>query len=155
MYNFTGEYRVKMDAKGRIKIPKNLLLQLSHENSFPLLINRGYDQHLTLNPKDVWEEKTKEIRKLSYNKKKYRLAKRYFYRGVSRVELDNIERILIPKQLIEYAELKKEIVILAFENEIEIWDSAKYQRFLEEEPDDYGDFMENEIFGIENDEINE
>jgi MraZ protein len=155
MYNFTGEYRVKMDAKGRIKIPKNLLHQLNHENSFPLLINRGYDKHLTLNPKDVWDEKTKEIRKLSSNKRKHRLAKRYFYRGVNTVELDNVERILIPKQLIEYAELKKDVVILAYENDIEIWDSVKYQKFLEEEPGDYGEFMENEIFGEENNEVNE
>lgn len=107
MYNLKGEYRIKIDEKGRIKLPKDLIRQLNHDVALPLVINRGYEKHLMLYPKDVWERKTKEINRLNINKSKERQAIRYFYRGASELELDNIERVLIPSALLEYASVEK------------------------------------------------
>lgn len=143
MYNLIGEYRVKIDSKGRIKLPKDLLRQLNSETALPLVVNRGYEEHLMLYPKDVWEKKTKELNsKLRITRRNERNAMKYFYRGASMLSLDNIERILIPKVLLQYAELKKDVVLFAFGEQIEIWDAEAYEKVLENEPDNFDEILE-------------
>ncbi|MBK7093731.1 MAG: division/cell wall cluster transcriptional repressor MraZ [Saprospiraceae bacterium] len=143
MYNLKGEYRIKIDEKGRIKLPKDLIRQLNHDVALPLVINRGYEKHLMLYPKDVWERKTKEINRLNINKSKERQAIRYFYRGASELELDNIERVLIPSALLEYASVEKDVVLFAYNEQIELWDANAYLDSLEKEPDNFGEIMES------------
>ncbi len=142
MYNLIGEYRVKIDAKGRVKLPKDLLRQLS-EGSYPLVVNRGYEKHLMLYPKDVWEKKTKEINQLKLTRRNQRSAIRYFYRGATELNLDNIQRVLIPKALLEYAGINKEVVLFAYNEQIEMWDLAAYERDLEKEPDNFDEILES------------
>ncbi len=143
MYNLIGEYRVKIDAKGRVKLPKDLLRQLSNEDSFPLVVNRGYEKHLMLYPKDVWEKKTKEINQLKLIRKKQRSAVRYFYRGATELNPDTIQRVLIPKTLLDYAGVGKDIVLFAYSEQIELWDAKAYDEFLEGEPDNFDEILEN------------
>lgn len=143
MYNLKGEYRIKIDEKGRIKLPKDLIRQLNHDVALPLVINRGYEKHLMLYPKDVWERKTKEINRLNINKSKERQAIRYFYRGASELELDNIERVLIPSALLEYASVEKDVVLFAYNEQIELWDAKLYSEFLENEPVNFDEIMES------------
>ena len=143
MYNLKGEYRIKIDDKGRIKLPKDLIRQLNHDEALPLVINRGYDKHLMLYPKNVWERKTKEINQLDINKSKERLAIRYFYRGATELELDNIERVLIPSALLEYGCIEKDVVLFAFNEQIELWDAKAYMDSLNNEPENFGEIMDS------------
>ena len=143
MYNLIGEYRVKIDAKGRVKLPKDLLRQLSDESSFPLVVNRGYEKHLMLYPKDVWEKKTKEINQLKLTRRSQRNAVRYFYRGATELNPDTIQRVLIPKPLLDYAGVGKDIVLFAYSEQIELWDAKAYDEFLEGEPENFDEILEN------------
>jgi len=142
MYNLIGEYRVKIDSKGRIKLPKDLLRQLSTDEALPLVVNRGYEEHLMLYPKDVWEKKTKEINQLKITRRNERMAMRYFYRGATELSLDNIERVLLPKALLKYAEIDKDVVLFAYGEQIEVWDAKAYERMLNEEPDNFDEILE-------------
>jgi len=142
MYNLIGEYRVKIDAKGRVKLPKDLLRQISGDDSFPLVVNRGYEEHLMLYPKDVWEKKTKEINQLKITRRNQRNAIRYFYRGATELNPDNIKRVLLPKSLLEYAGIKKDIVLFAYGEQIEMWDAVAYKKALENEPDNFDEILE-------------
>ena len=101
MMNLTGEYECKLDAKGRLRIPTALLKQLGDEVSLGFTVNRGFEKHLMLYPKNVWDKKTTEINQLNIYNKKQRQAIRYFYRGATAVKLDASERILVPKSLAE------------------------------------------------------
>ncbi|MGE5356084.1 MAG: division/cell wall cluster transcriptional repressor MraZ [Deltaproteobacteria bacterium] len=143
MYNLIGEYRIKIDEKGRIKLPKDLIRQLNHDGAFPLVINRGYEKHLMIYPKNVWERKTNEINQLNINKSEERLAMRYFYRGASVLELDNIERVLIPSVLLEYASVEKDVVLFAYNEQIELWDARAYFDFFEKEPVNFSALMDS------------
>ena len=67
---------------------------------------------------------------------------RYFYRGASELDLDSIERVLIPKGLIEYAAISKDVVMFTYGEHIELWDIEAYERFLENEPDNFDEIME-------------
>ncbi len=144
MHQLTGEYQCKVDTKGRLKLPAGLIKQLSSQ-MLNFTINRGFEKHLMLYPQDVWEKKTKEFNQLSIYIKKNRQAIRYFYRGASLVRSDNADRILIPKALMDYAGVDREVVLFAYQEQIEIWDKATYEALLDEEPDDFSDLAE-EVF---------
>ena len=149
MYQFTGEFECKLDAKGRVKLPANLIRQLSGAGAYEFMVNRGFENHLMLYPKDVWDEKTKELNQLNIYIKKNRQAVRYFYRGATAITSDASDRILIPKSLIEYAGIDKEVVLFAYQDMIEIWSKEAYEQTINEEPDNFSELAE-EVFGSGN-----
>ena len=146
MYQLTGEYECKLDAKGRVRLPANLLRQFSGTGAYEFMVNRGFENHLMLYPKDVWDEKTKELNQLNIYIKKNRQAVRYFYRGATAISADGSDRILIPKSLIEYAGIGKEVVLFAYQDLVEIWSKDAYESMIGEEPDNFSELAE-EVFG--------
>jgi MraZ protein len=146
MYQLKGEYDCKADAKGRLRLPSSLIKQLDESGSLNFTINRGFEQHLMLYPSDVWDKKTKEINKLNLYNSKERAVVRYFYRGASELTVDSADRILLPKSLMDYAGITKEVVLFAYNEQIEVWSKEKYEEMLGEEPKEFGEITEN-IFG--------
>jgi MraZ protein len=145
-YQLTGEYECKLDAKGRIKMPANLMRQLGSDGTYEFMVNRGFENHLMLYPKDVWDKKTKELDQLNIYIKKNRQAVRYFYRGATKIVADASERVLLPKSLIAYAGIEKELILFAYQDQIEIWSKESYQLMIGEEPDSFSELAE-EVFG--------
>lgn len=145
-YRFTGEFECKLDAKGRLKLPSAIIKQLGGDENLKFTVNRGFEKHLMLYPNDVWEMKTKEINQLNIYNTQQRQAIRYFYRGATELELDAAERINLPGSLMEYAGIDKDVVLFAYQNQIEIWSKDKYEDMLGEEPEDFASIAEN-IFG--------
>ncbi|WP_235296184.1 division/cell wall cluster transcriptional repressor MraZ [Portibacter marinus] len=148
MYTFTGEYEVKIDAKGRVRLPSALLKQIG-EGALNFVVNRGFEKHLMMYPSDVWEKKTTEINQLNIYNTKQRRAMRYFYRGATKISTDSAERILLPKSLVEYAGIEKEAVLFAYHEQIEIWSKDAYDEMLNSEPDNFAEIAD-EIFGNDN-----
>ncbi len=146
MYQLTGEYECKIDAKGRVRLPSALIRQVGGGETIKFTVNRGFERHLMLYPSDVWEKKTKEINQLNIYQTSKRRAIRYFYRGATELTLDSADRILLPKSLIEYAGMGKELVLFAYHEQIEIWAKDKYEQMLSEEPDQFAEIAD-EIFG--------
>jgi MraZ protein len=138
MLSLAGEYEVKIDERGRFKLPQKLIEQLGNGRKLDFVLNRGFDKNIMMYPKDVWDQKTKEINQLSIYDTKERQALRYFYRGVTEVSNDTADRILLPSFLMEYAGIEKDMVLLAFTDIIEIWSKEDYERMIETEPEDFG-----------------
>lgn len=145
MYQLTGEYECRIDEKGRLRLPAALLKQFGTD-TLQFTVNRGFEKHLMLYPKDVWDVKTREINQLNIYNTKQRQAIRYFYRGATSLVLDGTDRILLPKSLIDYAELQKDLVLFAYHEQIEIWSKEKYEDMLNAEPDDFSTIADD-IFG--------
>ena len=131
MFQLIGEYECKMDAKGRVKLPAGLIRQLSSAGSMSFVVNRGFEKCLMLYPKDVWDKKVQEVNQLNIYIPKNRQFVRYFYRGASHLGVDGAERVLVPKSLIEYAGLSKELILFAYNEQIEIWSKDRYAEMLE------------------------
>lgn len=147
MHQLTGEYDCRLDAKGRLRLPSALIKQLgSVDGSISFTVNRGFEKHLMLYPSDVWKTKTKEINQLNIYNTKQRQAIRYFYRGATELSLDAADRILVPKGLAEYAGIAQDVILFAYQEQIEIWSKEQYENMLEAEPDDFASIA-NEIFG--------
>ncbi|MCB9032720.1 MAG: division/cell wall cluster transcriptional repressor MraZ [Chitinophagales bacterium] len=143
MATYTGQYQVKVDNKGRLRLPSDLLKQLEDQNK-KFVINKGLEKCLRLYPINQWNAITEEMNKLSYFKTKEREFLRFFYQMATQTETDSNDRILIPKRLMEKTNITNEVVILAFHDVIEIWDSNTYYDTIQE-PDDFSD-MADEIW---------
>jgi MraZ protein len=142
LQRLTGEYDVKLDSKGRFRFPSQLIRQLGGSDNHLFVVNRGFEKHLTLYPKPVWDELTTKLDKLSLFKANQRRFVRYFYRGASEMALDSSDRILLPKGLQEYAGIEKEMVLFAYKDRIELWAKAEYSDMIDDEPDDFSEFAE-------------
>ncbi|MEL6389681.1 MAG: division/cell wall cluster transcriptional repressor MraZ [Bacteroidota bacterium] len=145
MFRLTGEFDCKADAKGRVKLPSALIRQLG-EGVRSYTINRGFEKHLMLYPREVWEQKTNEIDQLNIYSAKHRQVIRYFYRGATEIILDGSDRMLIPRSLMDFAEINKEIVLFAYRDHIEVWAKDKYESMIDDEPEDFS-AIADEIFG--------
>jgi MraZ protein len=140
MNGFLGEYEATLDTKGRFLLPASLKKQLPEDGSSQFVINRGFEKCLTLYPMKTWEPIFEAIGKLNDFEPKNREFRRYFLNGAISVEPDSAGRLLIPKNLLEYAGLEKDIVLVSATNKVEIWDSNKYKQFFETfTPEAYSD----------------
>ncbi len=142
MSHFLGEYECKLDPKGRLMIPAGLKKQLSPEAQDRFVINRGFEKCLVLYPLNEWKTISDEVNGLNLYAKKNRDFARYFFRGATELALDGNSRILLPKTLLEYATIDKELVLFAYSNRIEVWSKAGYEAMLNDEPDDFASLAE-------------
>ncbi len=144
-----GEYDVKMDAKGRFRMPSGLLNQFGDYQREKFVINRGFERCLVLYPELLWNKISGEINQLNLYNKKNRDFARYFFRGAQEVALDSADRLLLPKRLAEYAGIDRDIILTAYSGRIEIWASVEYDRMLAEEPTDFSDLAEDVLGNLD------
>jgi MraZ protein len=149
VFRITGEYQVTIDDKGRLKLPAALSKQLQEQGiALHFMLNRGFEKCLHLYPKTVWDQKAAEVDRLNLYDPVQRQFVRYFYRGATWVTGDNAERILIPKNLADHAAIEKDIVLFAYHQQIEIWDSKKYYEEMAKEPSQFSELAAKVFGGI-------
>lgn len=146
-----GEYECKLDSKGRFLLPSALLGLLREEDRNEFVIGRGMDQHLVLYPVRVWKEELAKIHSRNQYVKKNRAFARRFQAGAKPVRLDGSKRILVPKDLYEWAGMEKEIVLVGAYRTIELWSKPVYEAWLEEEAGEM-EHLAEEVMGTAPDE---
>lgn len=146
-----GEFDCKLDAKGRFLMPAGLRRQLPEDQQSDFVVNRGLDKCLVLYPIQVWEAELERIQSKNQFVSKNRAFTRMFLNGATPLSLDSSDRALLPKRLMEHADLSKDIVLIAQIDKIEIWDSAAYQTWLESPGFDFEQLAE-EVMGDQDEE---
>lgn len=135
MTNFIGEYDGKLDDKGRLMLPSGLKKQCSAQFDGKFVVNRGIENCLVLYQKQDWEVVSAKVAKLNQFVTKNRQFIRRFNNGATVLDLDGVGRLLIPKKLLEYAGISKEVVLFGYADKIEIWSKAAYEKMMNEEED--------------------
>ncbi len=130
---FLGEIVIKLDDKGRMRIPTALKEAMSDKAGHRFVVNRGFENCLTLYPYDVWENVKSGVDKLNTFKKAEREFVRIFYSGATVCSLDGSDRINIPNQLIDFAGMTKDIILTPVKNYYELWDVTKYNAMMQAE----------------------
>jgi MraZ protein len=134
MTSLIGEYDCKVDAKGRFMFPIDLKKQLSEVFDKGFVINRNLHQKcLVLYPINEWNKLNKKLSKLNRLIKANDVFVRKFTGGATSCDADSTGRILLPKSLSEYADMKSDIKVLGSNNVIEIWDKKLYDEFLNQD----------------------
>ena len=127
---FLGEIVIKLDDKGRMRIPTALKEAMSDKAVHRFVVNRGFENCLTLYPYDVWEVVKAKVDKLNTFNREKREFVRKFYSGATICSLDGSDRINIPNQLLDFAGMKKDIILTPVKDYYELWDQKKYNDMI-------------------------
>ena len=141
--NLIGEFECRLDDKSRVILPSGLKKQISQEAQDRFVINRGFENCLVLYPMNEWKSISEEINRLNLYNRKNRDFARCFYRGATELTLDNASRLLLPKSLLSYAGIVRDVVLFAFSNRIEVWARDRYEKLMTDEPEDFSILAED------------
>jgi MraZ protein len=132
-------------------IPIALKKQLSSVVKKGFVLKRAvFQQCLELYPISKWEQLITKVNSLNRFKKKNNDFIRRFTAGVKFIELDTSGRLLIPRDLIDFANISKEIVVSSSVDIIEIWDKSAYEETIKDATVDFASLAE-EVMGQDDD----
>jgi len=147
MINILGTYECKADSKGRIMLPAPLKKQIATVISDGFVIKRSvFNKCLEIHPMSEWNKIVIQVNQLNRFVKKNNDFIRSYMSGLKIVNLDSSSRILIPKDLIVFAGLEKQIVLSSSVNIIEVWDKKEYEISVSKSLKNFGDLAE-EVMG--------
>ena len=128
---FYGEHEHTIDKKGRIIIPSKFREFFKEYDIKRCYITRGLDKCLFLFTEDEWKAQESKFKSISFTKSEARKFNRLYFSGAVQVECDAQGRILLPKYLKDFAEIKRDIMIIGVSNRIEIWGKEKWYEYYE------------------------
>lgn len=135
-------------------MPAPLKKQLTASLQSGFVLKRSVFQPcLELYPMEEWDAMMKKINKLNRFVKKNNDFIRRFTAGVKIVEVDALGRLLVPKDLVTFASISKDVVFSSAVNIVEIWDKDLYEKSISGEDMDFADLAE-EVMGNINDDDN-
>ncbi len=142
---FYGEFEHKLDKKGRIIIP-SAFREASKENYVEkFFVTRGLDKCLFMFSEEEWKQQEAKFKNLSFTKREARQFNRLFFSGAQPMVPDKQGRILVPPYLKEYADIKKEIMLIGVSSRIEIWSKDNWSGFYAETKEAFEDIAEKLI----------
>jgi MraZ protein len=126
----TGEFRCSLDEKGRLLIPARMRTEVLGN---VVILTRGVENCLWLFPPEEWKTFSENlVGSTSLLQAQSRLIQRRLIAPAQETEIDKAGRIVIPQTLREYADLRKECLILGLKKYIEVWSETAYQAYLQE-----------------------
>ena len=150
MINILGTYECKADAKGRIMLPSPLKKQIASVLKDGFVIKRSvFNKCLEIHPMSEWKKIIDQVNQLNRFVKKNNDFIRSYMSGLKIVNADSSSRVLIPKDLLEFAGLEKQIVLSSSVNIIEVWDKNEYEKSVSKSLKKFGDLAE-EVMGNKN-----
>lgn len=108
---------------------------------------------IELYPMKEWNVLMVKMNKLNKFKKKNNDFIRKFTAGVKIVQVDASGRLLIPKDLILFAGIKKNVVLSSSINIVEIWDKESFEQAVDDAEVDFATLTEEVMGNIDIDEL--
>jgi MraZ protein len=71
---------------------------------------------------------------LSEFNEEYRKLQRNFFSGTATVELDSNGRFVVPKTMLTYAGIDKDVILVGMGNKVEVWNPTVYEKHLIQDP---------------------
>ncbi|MFK7900931.1 MAG: division/cell wall cluster transcriptional repressor MraZ [Cyclobacteriaceae bacterium] len=130
MSYFSGEYECKVDAKGRMVFPSKFKSRLPESSANEIVVSRGFEKCLVIYPIVEWKKIYSKVIGLNEFNEEYRNFQRNFFRGNTEIELDTNGRLLLPKRMLLYSNIEKEMVAVGIGNRIELWNPEIYEEYL-------------------------
>jgi MraZ protein len=135
--SFKGRYSYSVDEKGRVALPAKLRSNLAMSAKGNFVITRGFERCLYVYPQDEWSKLEQFVRGLSFLDAQHRFYARTLFERANDSKIDGQSRITIPPDLIEFAGIKNEVLILGVLDRMEIWNPTVYEEYQRNHPDTY------------------
>lgn len=123
---FRGATKIALDAKGRLAVPARYRDRLGARCDGHLICTVDPDYCLLLYPLPEWEDIERKLMRLPSFQPKARRLQRLMVGYASEMDLDSHGRVLIPRELREFAGLERQVVLIGQGNRFEIWDESRW-----------------------------
>ena len=117
-----GEFEHSLDAKGRLIMPSKLRDDLGEK----FIVTKGLDGCLFGFSIEEWKNFEAKLRSLPISNKDARAFTRFFFAGAMDCEIDKQGRFLVSSNLRNFANFKKDVVIIGMNSRIEIWSKDRW-----------------------------
>ncbi|HLN21208.1 MAG TPA: division/cell wall cluster transcriptional repressor MraZ [Bacteroidales bacterium] len=128
MATFIGDYSCKADVKGRIILPAAFKKQMPAGAQDHFVVRKDiFENCLVLYSIEDWNAQLEKIRKKinPYNRE-HNMFMRNFFKGTAELTMDNNNRLLIPKRMMEMIGADRDVVLAGQDGRIEIWAAETY-----------------------------
>ena len=139
---FYGEYFHSIDRKGRLILPAKFRETAKLQFIEKFFVTRGLDKCLFMLSEEEWRSQENKLKAMPFTKQQSRTFNRLYFSGAVEVVFDSQGRILLPQNLKEYAEIKKDVVIVGVSSRIEIWAKDKWHEFYGNSRQSYEEIAE-------------
>ena len=118
---FYGEFEHSIDRKGRLILPAKFREVAKNQFVEKFFVTRGLDKCLFMFSEEEWRSQENKFKAMSFTKQQSRTFNRLLFSGAQEVTFDKQGRILLPQYLKDFADIKKDVMIVGVSNRIEIW----------------------------------
>jgi len=119
-----GSYTSSLSLKRRTAIPKKFLEILGKE----IILAKWYEQCLVIVNKEVWEALLNKLSgKAEIATKPVRDTDRFILGSAYEIKPDSQGRIILPVNLVKYADLKENLIFLGLKDRVEIWNKDVWE----------------------------
>jgi MraZ protein len=141
---FLGTHTPRLDEKGRLFLPAKYRDELARG----LILTKGQERCVYVFPVTEFERITEAMRTAPVTAKGLRDYSRVFFASASDEVPDKQGRITIPPALREYAALDRDCVVIGANTRLEIWDSAAWASYLDQQEDAFSEAAEEVLPGV-------
>ena len=126
---FYGEFEHSIDRKGRLILPAKFREVAKNQFVEKFFVTRGLDKCLFMFAEEEWRSQENKFKTMSFTKQQSRIFNRLLFSGAQDVAFDKQGRILLPQYLKDFADIKKDVMIVGVSNRIEIWAKDSWNDF--------------------------
>jgi MraZ protein len=151
MATFIGDYTCKVDVKGRIILPAAFKKQMPADAQDHFVVRKDiFENCLVLFAIEDWNRQLVKIRKkLNPFNREQNMFLRNFFKGTAELSLDNNNRILVPKKLMDLIGANRDVVLAGQDGRIEIWAADIYDK-IDMPAEDLANLAEKYLGGSNN-----
>ncbi len=126
---FYGEFIHSIDRKGRLILPAKFREVAKANFIEKFFLTRGLDKCLFMFAEEEWKAQENKFKAVSFTKQESRTFNRLYFSGAVEMLPDRQGRILIPQYLKDFAEIKRDVVVVGVSSRVEIWSKEKWEEF--------------------------
>lgn len=130
MVKFVGEYKAKLDDKGRLVFPSAFKALMPEGEPIRFVVKKDlFENCLSIFTYQEWERQSEEVKsKLNFFNKEHSRFWRGYMENRALIEPDEkMGRITIPKALLESIGVTKEVVFCGSDHKIELWSKEAFE----------------------------
>ena len=142
---FYGEYFHTLDRKGRLILPSKFREAAKANFIEKFYLTRGLDKCLFMFGEEEWKLQEQKFKTASFTKQEARRFNRIYFSGAVEIIPDKQGRIIIPEYLKDFAEIKREVIIIGVSNRIEVWSKNLWEDFYKSSKESFEEIAEKLI----------
>lgn len=124
---FLGTFAPNLMEKGRIALPKKIREELTGNK---LVLTIGFETCIFGFSQASWDEVIKpELSRPLFSDKQGRDLRRQMCAAAVNIELDSQGRLVMPQEMVEFAQISQKVLIIGAGDHFEIWSNQKWEEY--------------------------